>query len=44
MGGAGSKKPEAYLLKFVEEVFELRTMQMPAEYWSKEKGQTRMDS
>jgi hypothetical protein len=44
MGGAGSKKPEAYLLEFVEEVFELRMKQMPAEYWSKEKGLPRMDS
>jgi hypothetical protein len=44
VGGASSKKPETYLLEFVEDVFELRTMQMPAEYWSKEKGQTRMDS
>jgi len=44
MGGAGSKKPEAYLLEFVEEVFELRTMQMPAEYLPQENGLPRMDS
>jgi hypothetical protein len=41
--GAGSEKPEAYSLEFVEDVFELRTMQMPAESWSKEKGLPRMD-
>ena len=38
-----SKKPEAYSLEFVEDVFELRMMQMPAEYWSKKKGLTRME-
>ena len=43
MGGAGSKKPEAYSLEFVEDVFELRMMQTPAEYWSKKKGLTRME-
>jgi hypothetical protein len=37
------EKPEAYSSEFVEDVFELRTMQMPAEYWSKEKGLPRMD-
>jgi len=41
---AGSKKSEAYSLESVEDVFELRMTQMPAEYWSKEKGLPGMDS
>jgi hypothetical protein len=40
---AGSKKPEAYSPEFVGDVLELRTMQRPAEYWSKEKGLPGMD-
>ena len=40
---AASKKPETYSLEFVEDVFELRTMQMPAEYVPQEKGLPRME-
>ena len=37
------EKPEAYSPELVEDVFELRAMQMPAGSWSKEKGLPRMD-
>ena len=31
MSGAGSKKPEAYSLEYVEDFLEPRTTQMPAD-------------
>jgi len=38
---AGSKKPEAYSLKYVEDFFGPRTTQMAADYLPQENGMTR---
>jgi hypothetical protein len=41
---AGSKKPEAYSLEYVEDVFGPRTTQMPANRLPQQNGITRADS
>jgi hypothetical protein len=41
---AGSKKPEAYSLEYVEDFFGPRTTQMPADRLPQQNGITRTDS
>ena len=41
---AGSKKPEAYSLEYVEDFLEPRTTQMPANHSPQQNGITRTDS
>ena len=41
---AGSKKPRAYSLEYVEDFFEPRTTQMLADHLSQQNGITRTDS
>jgi hypothetical protein len=39
----GSKKPQAYSLEYVEDFFEPRTTQMPADRLRQQNGITRID-